>query len=342
MLVDALERRLQHVRERHELRRALAFLREGRGPYEARGPMHEEAVRRGDVLERQLRPREQLELAILLEILRLQHAPRARRLRAHREDVEEIARHELDVGRRRSRTDVLQHAEKVVVALREAHALPERGLLGRMAHARLVHERKMRPHAARVEFAHEVASPREQHAHAGTRGFPLDVRVRVDLRHALRRAPFGLVLRLRLGVVHAAHQKERDGDDVRTHHREFLVRLARAVRQDVAVVEQLEARAHVPAVGERDRAGRLMRNRIPFRPRHRAALAHLLRLPEHLLAAPPDELGEREILRAHANASTNRAAFASTAASSSATSTPRISASLHSISPREGRASARP
>ena len=288
------------------------------------------------MFKRQLRPREQLELSVLLEILRLQHAPRARGLRAHGEDVEEIAGDELDVGRRRTRADILQHAEEVVIALREVHAIPQRGLLRRVAHARLVHEREMRLHAASVELAHEVASPRKQHAHARAGEFPLDVRTRIDLRHALRRTTLGLVLRLGLWVVHPVHQHEGDGDDVRTHHREFLVRLAGALRLDVSVVEQLETGAHVPAAGQRDCACRLMGFRVPLGIHHRSTLAQLQRLAEHGIPAPADEHLVREIFRSHASTSTKRAAFASTVASSISGCIPRISASLANISPGVG------
>ena len=342
VFVDALERSLQHVRKRHEPRRALALLRERRGPHETRGAVHEETIRRGHVLERQFRPREQLELAVLLEILRLEHAPHARGLRAHGDDVQEVARREADFGSRRSLADVLQHAEEVVVALREPHALAERRFLRCMAHARLVHKRELRLHAAPVELAHEVPSPRELDAHPRTRQTPLDVRSRVHLRHALGRAQLRLMLRLRLGVVHPVHQDERKGDDVRTHHRELPVRLAGAVGEDVPVVEQREPGALFPSVGEQDLARRLVRGRIPLRLHNRAAVSQAQPMGEHLFAAPADEQFVREILRTHANASTKRAAFASTTASSATGSMPRSSASLHSISPREGRAPARP
>ena len=340
--VDALERPLQHVRERHEPWRALALLRERRRPHEARGPVHEEAVRRGDVLERQLRPREQLELPVLLEILRLEHAPHARGLRAHGDDVEEIARREADLGCRRSLADVLQHAEEIVVALREPHALPEGRFLRRMAHARLVHEHELRLHAAPVELAHEVAPPCEQHAHPRTRRASLNIRSRVHLRHAPRRAQLGLMPLLRLGVVHPVHQDESKGNDVRTHHRELPVRLAGTVGEDVPVVEQRETRALLHTVGKQDHARRLVRGRVPLRLHHRTAVPETQSMGEHLFAAPADEQLMREVLRTHASTSTKRAAFASTTASNAADSIPRSSASLHRISPGEGRAPARP
>ena len=184
-----------------------------------------------------------------------------------------------------------------------------------MAHARLVHEHELRLHAAPVELAHEVAPPCEQHAHPRTRRASLNIRSRVHLRHAPRRAQLGLMPLLRLGVVHPVHQDESKGNDVRTHHRELPVRLAGTVGEDVPVVEQRETRALLHTVGKQDHARRLVRGRVPLRLHHRTAVPETQSMGEHLFAAPADEQLMREVLRTHASTSTKRAAFASTTAS---------------------------
>ncbi len=301
--VEALERLRQHLREAREDAVSLHAIRPDRpAPHHARLAVHEEAVMRGVVRERQLRVRAERDRARRLVEDAADEARHGRAGREHFGDVEEVRGLEQDFARRRAFADVLEHGEQVLRRAGEMHARRRAQLriVRKIAPPRAVVEREACPHAVRREVRRErLLVPRERKAHRHAVRRPPDVVGGVDVRGAARGPQFLLVLLLRLRVGHAAHEAEADRDHVRAHHPELLVRAAGTVRRDAPVVVQREARRHRPAVRLRDPARRRVRGGVPVRPRHLVALGDAQRLVEDFGSAPANENLVCQVFRCH-------------------------------------------
>ena len=105
LLVEALEGLLEDVGEREEAGRAVLGVKRF-APYESLRAVDDEAVGGGDVLERHLREREQLELAALLVVLGAHDAADGLLARHNGEDVEEVWRREVYVALCGAFTDI--------------------------------------------------------------------------------------------------------------------------------------------------------------------------------------------------------------------------------------------